>query len=83
MQKQILGERQGSQPDVALGDCRAIEVLVLTHNQATVQEWLPYHSIRLFPAPVLELYGRTAVEAPRVPKDQSVWFFWKDFLSRK
>ena len=55
------------------------QVLVITHNLASMEETMPYHSVRLFPAPVLELFGRSAAEYPQIKKQEAVFYVWKDF----
>ena len=51
------------------------EVLVLTHELASIEEIMPYHSIRLSPMPCVEMVGRSrALEPPR-SRDASVYFW--------
>ena len=55
-----------------------VEVLVLTHEMATPQESLPYLSWAFRPAPVLTVFGRSAVLQPRCQKSHAVFWAWKD-----
>ena len=53
-------------------------MVVLTHPMASLAECMPYHAIRLQPAPCLELYGRSAADFPQIKKHAAVYYFWKD-----
>ena len=54
------------------------EVLVLTHERVSIEELMPYHSIRLGPMPVLEMMGRSRALDPTCPRDASVFHWWKE-----
>ena len=56
------------------------QVLVLTHERASIEELMPYHSIRLGPMPVLEMMGRSRALDPTCPRDASVFHWWKERL---
>ena len=54
------------------------EVLVLTHELASIEEIMPYHNIRLAPMPVVEMIGRSRSLDPTCPRDASVFHWWKE-----
>ena len=56
------------------------QVLALTHERASIEELMPYHSIRLGPMPVLEMMGRSRALDPTCPRDASVFHWWKERL---
>ena len=55
-----------------------IEVLALTHENATAEERMPYLSWLFNPVPVHNLVGRSANMSPPCKKHECVWFAWKD-----
>jgi hypothetical protein len=54
------------------------EVLVLTHERASVEEIMPYHVVRLNPMPVVEMVGRSRALEPPCARDASVFSWWRD-----
>ena len=54
------------------------QVLVLTHELASIEEIMPYHNIRLAPMPVVEMIGRSRSLDPTCPRDASVFHWWKE-----
>ena len=57
------------------------QVLVLTHELASIEEIMPYHSIRLNPMPCVEMAGRSCALEPPCSRDVSVYFWWKERMS--
>ena len=55
------------------------QVLVLSHEEATQVEQLPYLGVMLAPAPVLEFYGRCANRDPPCHRHHAVFHWWQDF----
>ena len=56
-----------------------IEVLALTHENATAEERMPYLSWLFNPVPVHNLVGRSANMFPLCKKHECVWYAWKDW----
>ena len=54
------------------------KALVLTHESAPSELWGPYLGHLLRPLRPLVLFGRDASLQPRCPKDQAVFYGWKD-----
>ena len=54
------------------------KALVLTHESAPSDLWEPYLGHLLRPLRPLVLFGRDASLQPRCPKDQAVFYGWKD-----
>ena len=54
------------------------QVLVLSHEDASREEWLPYASQEFAPARPLVLFGRAAKQAPAVAAKHAVRSFWED-----
>ena len=54
------------------------QVLVLTRERASIEELMPYHSIRLGPMPVLEMTGRSRALGPTCPRGASVFHWWRE-----
>ena len=52
------------------------KVLTLSHEDATLQEQMPYLSVLWHPLPVLQAWGRSASRAPRCKREQAVFYFW-------
>ena len=57
------------------------QVLALTHELASIEEIMPYHSIRLNPMPCVEMVGRSRALEPQCSRDASVYFWWKERAS--
>ena len=53
------------------------QVLVVTHEMASPQEYEPYLSWRLRPCRLLALRGRSATMDPPCSKWEAVYWFWK------
>ena len=60
---------------------RCKQVLLLTHEGASMAEWEPYMSYRLRPCRPLVFYGRSASRKPPCSKEHAVWWVWKDHRS--
>ena len=58
--------------------CIHPEVLVLTHEDASVTEQLPYMAARCAPVQVMEFHGRAAKRQPACKPEESVFYWWKD-----
>ena len=58
--------------------CCVLEALVLTHEDATIEEKLPYLAQRLQPLTILECFGRARTRHPPCPAEQAVFHWWKD-----
>ena len=54
-----------------------VEVLALTHENATREERMPYLCWLFSPVPVLNLVGRSAIMNPACNKVHCVWYAWK------
>ena len=54
------------------------EALVLSHEEATMQETEPYLQRRLAPLRPLIMYGRSASLDPPCAKDECVYYGWRD-----
>ena len=54
------------------------EVMVLTHEDATDEEKMPYMAIRCHPMVVKEFFGRAARRDPPCPVSDCIWWWWKD-----
>ena len=53
------------------------QVLVLTHELASIEEITPYHRIRLSPMPVVEMAGRSRALKPPCARGASVYYWWR------
>ncbi len=53
-------------------------MLCLTHEGATDVEIVPYLQAKFDPVTVLSIYGRCAKLEPPCPKNQAVWYGWRD-----
>ena len=58
------------------------EVLCLTHENSTPEENLPYLSYLSRPVPILNIFGRSARERPKVSNPDAVWYCWKDRVAQ-
>ena len=56
------------------------QVLVVTHELATPQEYEPYLAWRLRPCRRLVLHGRSATLELRCSKWEAVYWSWKDYM---
>ena len=54
------------------------QVLVLTHEDATWTEQLPYMASRCAPVQVVECFGRAARREPPCPTEECVFNWWKE-----
>ena len=54
------------------------QVMVLTHEDATEEEKMPYMAVRCHPMVVKEFYGRAAKRDPPCPASECIWWWWKD-----
>ena len=54
------------------------QALVLTHENASQTEQLPYLGVLLAPTPVLNFYGRCATRNPPCHKNDAVFYWWQD-----
>ena len=54
------------------------QVLVLTHERASAEEVIPYLQYIFYPVPVVCLFGRCAVEEPKIKKEHCVYYGWKE-----
>jgi hypothetical protein len=54
------------------------QVLVLTHEDAKEEELMPYMAVRCRPAPVLEMWGRSAKRDPPCRAEDAVFHWWRD-----
>ena len=61
----------------AIVACR-IQVLVLSHEDATRTEQLPYLRVRMRPMQVLEFLGRAARRDPPCETQHCVFWWWKE-----
>ena len=52
--------------------------MVLTHEDATDEEKMPYLAIRCHPLVVKEFFGRAAKREPPCPAAEDIWWGWKD-----
>ena len=59
-------------------EAKRIQVLALTHENATAEERMPYLSWLFYPIPVFNLVGRSANMHPPCKKNECVWYAWKD-----
>lgn len=53
--------------------------MVLTHEDATDEEKMPYLAIRCHPMVVKEFFGRAAKREPPCHPSECIWWWWKDF----
>ena len=58
------------------------QVLVVSHELASPQEYEPYLAWRLRPVRPLVMFGRSAVLEPRCSKWEAVYWFWKDLACK-
>ena len=58
--------------------CACYQVMVLTHEDATDEEKMPYLAIRCHPLVVKEFFGRAAKRDPPCPPSDCIWWWWKD-----
>ena len=56
------------------------EVLVLTHELASIDETMPYHAVALAPMPVVEFWGRARALPPQCSRETSVFHWWKEYF---
>lgn len=54
------------------------QVMVLTHEDASDEEKMPYLAIRCHPLVVKEFFGRAAKRDPPCPASDCIWWWWKD-----
>lgn len=54
------------------------KVMVITHEDASEEETMPYLGTRLFPMVVKEFFGRAAKREPPCKAQHCVWHWWKD-----
>ena len=52
--------------------------MVLTHEDASEEEKMPYMAIRCHPVVVKEFFGRAAKRDPPCPAADCIWWWWKD-----
>ena len=55
-----------------------VQVLVLTHEDATYTEQLPYMAARCAPVQVIECFGRAAKRDPPCRTEECVFNWWKE-----
>ena len=60
-----------------------VQVLVLSHEDATRTEQLPYLRVRLRPIPVLDFFGRAAKRDPPCHPRHCVWYWWKEPVGKE
>ena len=60
-------------------EASCLEVLALTHENATAEERMPYLSWLFDPVPVFNLVGRSANMTPPCKKNVCVWYAWKEW----
>ena len=51
---------------------------MVTHEDATLIETMPYHMTRLRPLAPVEFYGRAKKRDPPCPAEHCLWHWWKD-----
>ena len=54
------------------------QVLVLTHEKATVEEAMPYFAYRMRPCKANLVFGRAAAEAPPCEPKEAVFHWYRD-----
>jgi len=54
------------------------QVMVLTHEDASPEEKLPYMALRCHPLVVKEFFGRAAKRNPPCKPEECIWWWWKD-----
>ena len=52
--------------------------MVLTHEDASDEEKMPYLAFRCHPLVVKEFYGRACKRQPPCPPSDCIWWWWKD-----
>ena len=57
------------------------QVVVLTHEKASVEETMPYASYAFAPIPVVGIYGRSYKAEPQCRTEESVYYGWKDIVT--
>ena len=60
-----------------------VQVLVLSHEDATRTEQLPYLRVRLRPMQVLDFFGRAANRDPPCHTHHCVWYWWKEPVGKE
>ena len=55
---------------------------MLTHQSAPNELWEPYLSYLLYPLRPLVLFGRDAALSPSCPKEEAVYYGWKDMVAK-
>jgi len=58
------------------------EALVLSYEDAPLEDSMPYLSCRLSPLPVTSFVGRSARRAPPCSAKETVWWWFKDLVFR-
>ena len=61
-----------------LSAANAPQVMVLTHEDASPEEKMPYMAYRCHPMVVKEFFGRAAKREPPCPPSDCIWWWWKD-----
>ena len=55
------------------------KVMVLSHTNAPIDEWMPDHSIRGHPVRRVIFMGRSAHEEPAIEPRSAMFCFYRDF----
>ena len=55
---------------------------MLTHQSAPNELWEPYLSYLLYPLRPMVLFGRGATLQLSCPKDEAVYYGWKDMVAK-
>ena len=63
--------------------CDTFQVMVLTHEDATDEEKMPYLAVRCAPLVVKEFFGRAAKRNPPCPVAECIWWWWKECFHEK
>ena len=58
------------------------QVLLLTHTEPSAHETLPYAAHFFSPIPVIAFYVGGYKEEPTWKSEESVWYAWKDIITR-
>ena len=53
---------------------------MVTHEDASMMETMPYHGIRLAPLCPVEFYGRAKKRDPPCSAEHCLWFWWKEWF---
>lgn len=56
------------------------QALVISYEDAPLEEQMPYLSTRLAPMPVVQFIGRSAKREPRCPASETVFHWYKDSM---